>query len=293
MFKSKIRKQETPKILEDKYYETVFLVIVEKTVDALKGSSELLNRWAKFTETNVDILERALFKLKLSSYTRMKYFKMKALAYFGVTIKEIKDIYGITANYGRIPNSKLINTRTVCNEEEINEIRTLVDRLIYFFWTFKYIKFDDNGIVLKDYKEYNKQRICETYFRTSLFYFRQRYRKVFPDLTIKPLVNLAMLLNMNSQELDFLSSKINTINRASLGELRSLLYYAFDISIKDAKILLQHSQQAMNNMHRKYKDRLYNPITNEDEFEIIKRFFRNIYENTKYINCLKGVDKDE
>lgn len=290
MFKSKIRKQETPKILEDKYYELIFSIIVEKTS---KNSDELLHRWAVFTGTNLEILKRALLKLDLSSYKHMKYFKMRALAYFGVTIKEIKDIYGIKANYGRIPNSKLINTRTVCNEEEINEIRTLIDRLIYFFWSFKYIKFDDNGIVLKDYKEYNKQRICETYFRISLFYFRQRYRKVFTDLTIKPLVNLAMLLNMNPQDLEFLSSKINTTNRASLGEMRSLLYYAFGISIKDAKILLPHSQQAMNNMHKKYEDRLYSPITKEDEFEIIKRFFRNIYENTKYINYLKGVEKDE
>lgn len=290
MFKSKIRSQEIPKSLEDKYYEVVFLTIVEKTS---KNSKELLQRWAVFTGTNLEILERVLFKLKLSTYSNMKYLKMRALAYFGVTIKEMKDVYGITANYARIPKNKLINTRTVCNEEEISEIRTLVDRLIYLFWSFKYIKFDENGIVLKDYKEYNKQRICETYFRTSLFYFRQRYRKIFIDLSIKPLVNLAMLLNMNPQDLDFLSIKINTRNRASLGEMRSLLYYAFGVSVKDAKTLLQHSQQAMNSMHKKYESRLYNPITSEDEFEIIKRFFRNIYENTKYINCLKGVEKYE
>lgn len=290
MFKSKIREQEIPKVLEDKYYEVIFLTIVEKTS---KNDKDLLQRWARFTGTNLEILERVLFKLKLSTYSNMKYLKMRALAYFGVTVKEIKEVYGITANYARIPKNKLINTRTVCTAEEIAEIRLLIDRLIYFFWSFKYIKFDENGIVLKDYKEYNKQRICETYFRTSLFHFRQRYRKVFEDLTIKPLVMLAYLLNMNPQDLDFLSSKINTTNRASLGEIRSLLYYAFDVSIKDAKTLLQHSQQAMNVLHRKYENRLYNPITSEDEFEIIKHFFRSIYENTKYISCLKGVDKDE
>ena len=290
MFKSKIRKQEIPKVLEDKYYELIFSIIVEKTS---KNSKELLQRWAMFTGTNLELLERALLKLSLSSYKYMKYFKMRALAYFGVTVKDIKEVYDIAANYARIPNSKLINTRTICNEEEINEIRTLVDRLIYFFWSFKYIKFDDNGIVLKEYKDYNKQRICETYFYKSLFVFRKYYKRIFKDTNNKPLVKLGFFLNMNPQDLEWLFTKIKNEFRYNKGEMKSLLYYAFDIDIKDLKELLECTQPSLYYLHQKYEDRLYNPITSEDEFEIIKHFFRNIYENTKYINCLKGVDKNE
>lgn len=290
MFKSKIREQEVTKGTEDKFYETVFLIVAEKTAE---NTQELIKKWAEFAGTNEQLLQTAMIKLSLSRYSHMKYFKMRALAYFGVSIKDIKNVFGITANYSRMPTIRVFNEFTTCNDEELAEIRKTLDRLIYFLWTFKYVKFDENGIVLKDYKEYNKQRICETYFRTSLFYFRQRYKNIFDDVSSRPLVAMAKLLNMTSQELEFLTNKINMYNRANMGEMRSLLYYAFGISIKDAKILIPHTQQSMNALHRKYEDRTYRPILSENEFEVVKKFLRNIYENTKYINCLKGVDKNE
>ena len=294
MYKSKIRNQQVSKLTEDKFYETVFLIIVEKTVDTLKGSRELLSRWAEFTETDVDVLERALFKLKLSSYTRMKYFKMKALAYFGVSVKDIKRVFGYAANYARIPDTKGFYTFTVCNEEEIAEIRKLLDRLIYLLWLFKYVKFDENGIVLKEYKDYNKKRICELFMRTSLFYFRKRYQKVFPDSEIKSNVAIAKLLDMFPMEVDFVSKKINTFNNTiNLGEMRSLLYYAFGISIKDAKEMLPQVQSSLFYIHKKYEDRTYNSVLNDNEFDVVKKFLRNVYENTKYISYLKGVNRDE
>ena len=294
MFKSKIRNQQVSKTTEDKFYETVFLVVVEKTVSARRNTKALLHKWAEFTDTNEELLERALYKLKLSSYTRMKYFKMKALAYFGVTVKDIKNIFGYAANYARIPDTKGFYTFTVCNEEEIVEIRKLLDRLIYLLWLFKYVKFDENGIVLKEYKDYNKKRICELFMRTSLFYFRKRYQKVFPDSTIKSNVAIAKLLDMFPMEVDFVSKKINTFNNTiNLGEMRSLLYYAFGISIKDAKEMLQYKQPSLYYIHKKYEDRTYNSVLNDNEFDVVKKFLRNIYENTKYISYLKGVDKDE
>lgn len=290
MFKSKIREQEVSKLTEDKFYETVFLIIAEKTSENTK---DLITKWSKFAGTNEELLQTAMIKLQLSRYNRMKYFKMRALAYFGVPIKDIKKVFGITANYSRLPTIRVFSDFTTCSDEEIAEIRKTLDRLIYLLWAFKYVKFDEKGIVLKDYKEYNKKRICETYFRTSLFHFRQRYKKIFDDVSIKPLVAIAKLLNMNSQELEFLTNKINLYNRVNMGEVRSLLYYAFGISIKDAKILIPHTQQAMNAIHKKYEDRVYNPILNENEFEVVKKFLRNIYEHTKYISYLKGVDRDE
>lgn len=294
MFKSKIREQEVPRVIEDKYYETVFLIVVEKTVDTLKGSTELLTRWAEFTQTDLDLLERALFKLKLSSYTRMKYFKMKALAYFGVTVKDIKDIFGFSANYARIPNTRGLNTFTICSEEEINEIRKLMDRLIYLLWLFRYVKFDENGIVLKEYKEYNKKRICELFMRTSLFYFRKRYKNLFPDTTIKATAALAKFLNMFAMEVEFVSGKLNSHNhQINLGEMRSLLYYAFGVSIKDAKEMLQYKQPSLYYLHKKYEDKKYSPVLSEQEFDVVKKFLRNVYENTKYISYLKGVDRNE
>lgn len=294
MFKSKIRNQEVSKLTEDKFYETVFLVVVEKTVDTLKGSRELLSRWAEFTETDVDILERALFKLKLSSYTRMKYFKMKALAYFGTSVKDIKRVFGYSANYARIPDTKGLYTFTVCNEEELEEIRKLLDRLIYLLWLFKYVKFDENGIVLKEYKEYNKKRICELFMRTSLFYFRKRYQKIFPNSKVKSNVAIAKLLGMVPMEVDFVTNKLNSYsNRTNLGEMRSLLYYAFGISVKDAKEMLPQAQSSLFYIHQKYEDRKYNSVLNDTEFAVVKKFLRNVYENTKYISYLKGVDKYE
>ena len=290
MFKSKIRNQEVSKLMEDKFYEVAFLVVADKT----SKDRDLIKRWAEFAGTNSELLERALFKLKLSSYTRMKYFKMRALAYFGVTVKDIKNIFGYSANYARIPDTKGFNNFTVCNEEEVEEIRKTLDRLIYLLWFFKYVKFNENGIVLKLYKEYNKNRICELFFRTSLFYFKKRYQKIFNNDTSKPIVAISKFLNMQAVEVDFVNKKLHLYNnQMNLGEMRSLLYYAFGISIKDAKELLPQAQSSLHYIRDKYEDRKYSNVLNENEFDVVKRFLRNVYESTKYISYLKGVDRDE
>ena len=285
MYKSKFRKAEITKLMEDKYYEVLFLILCTK--------QNKLDLWAEFTNTNINLLNTALFKLKLSNYTRMKYFKMRALAYFGVTVQDIKNVFGYSANYNRIPEPKNFYSYTVCNEEEINEIRTLIDNLIYLLWFFRYVKFDENGIVLKEYKEYNKVRICELFVRTSLFYFDKRYRKVYANTTVKPVAKLCKLVDINATELMYINQKLHSYNLINLGEMRSLLYYAFGISVKDAKELLQYKQPSLYYIHQKYADKRYMSVLNEDEFYIIKKFLRNIYDNTKYICCLKGVDKNE
>lgn len=285
MFKSKIRQTEVPKVLEDKYYEVVFLILADR-------QPYNVEKWTSFTNTDTEIINRALFKLRLSNYNRMKYFKMRALAYFGATVKDIKEVFGITANYARIPSLRNPNTFAVCNEEEIIEIRNLLDRLINLLWLFRYVKFNQNGIVLKDYKEYNKNRICELFVRTVLFYFDKRYKKLFAD-THRPIIKLCEFLELNASELVFVNQKLHTYNLVNLGEMRSLLYYAFGISVKDAAELLQYKQPSLHYIHQKYADRLYRPVLNEDEFTIVKKFLRNAYENTKYISYLKGVDKDE
>lgn len=285
MYKSKFRKTDVPKSTEDKYYEVVFLILCSKC--------NYLNSWAELTNTNIEILERALFKLKLSNYNRMKYFKMRSLAYFGVTVQEIHDVYGFSANYNRIPEPKNLSTFVVCNEEEITEIRNIIDRLIYLCWFFRYVKFDENGIVLKDYKDYNKNRICELFVRTSLFYFSKRYKTLFPNSVEKPIVKLCKTININSSELVYVNQKLHSYSLINLGEMRSLLYYAFGISIKDAKELLQYKQPSLYYIRQKYADKRYMSVLNEDEFNIIKKFLRNIYESTKYISYLKGVDRNE
>ena len=285
MFKSKIRTTEIPKITEDKYYEVLFLILAEKQPNSIK-------KWAEFTNTNKELLERALFKLKLSNYYKMKYFKMRALAYFGVTVKDIKEVFGIAANYARIPSLRNPNAFAICNEEELIEIRNLIDRFVSLLWLFRYVKFDTNGIVLKDYKEYNKKRICELFVRTSLFYFDKRYKKIFKD-TQRPIIKLCEFLDVNATELSYINNKLHTYNLINLGEMRSLLYYAFGISLTDAKEMLQYKQPSLHYIHQKYEDRLYRPVLSENEFEVIKKFLRNVYENTKYICCLKGVDKNE
>lgn len=292
MYKSKIRNSETSKQVEDRYYEVAFLTIVTKTCTRIE-EDKLLQKWCELAHTDYDIVKRAVFKLKLSSYSRLKYLKMKALAYFGVTVKDIKKVFGISANYARIPESKGFYTSNICTEEEIAEVRKTLDRLIYLLWLFRYVKFDENGIVLKEYKDYNKNRICELYVRTTLFYFSKRYKKLFGDTTDRPTVALCKFLDINASELTFINQKLHTFNLVNLGEMRSLLYYAFGISLVDAKEMLQYKQPSLQYIHQKYADRLYNAVLTENEFTIIKKFLRNIYENTKYISYLKGVDKNE
>lgn len=290
MKRGKFRKIKVNTLLENRYYEVVFYTLLEKTAENVKlDKYELLEKWCAFTETDFNLLTRATFKLDFSSYAHLKYLRMKALAYFGVTIKQIKEVFNITANYARIPMTRANMSYNVCTEDEINEIRLLVDRIIYLLYLFKYIKFDENGIILSEYEDYNKQRICELFTRIVIFYYNKRFKTTFPDKLEKGTWALGRLLSFNMAEIEYVNSKSHQFNPINIGEIRSLLYYAFDITLEDAKELLPSTQQNLNYIHNKYKDKRYVPVLNKLEFEVVERFFNVIYNNTKYIGCLKGV----
>lgn len=290
MKRGKFRRNKVETILENRYYEVVFYTLLERTAESVKQDKfELLEKWCAYTETDFNILNRAAFKLGLSAYPHLKYLRMKALSYFGATIKQIKEMFNVTANYARVPMVKSNQPYNVTTEEEITEIKKIVDRLIELLYLFKYIKYDENCIVLKEYKDYNKQRVCELFIRIVLFYYNKRFKKLFPNRIEKATWALGKLLVFNMAEIDYINSKSRQYNNINIGEIRSLLYYAFDISLEDAKEIIPNTQQNLNYIHNKYKDKRYMPVLNKLEFEVVENFFKVIYDNTKYICCLKGV----
>lgn len=285
MRKSKIRSDNVTKNVVDKYYEVIFYTILEKTyinsIEILKN----LERWAEFAGADYELLKRAYLKLSIGSYGRSKMCVMKSLAYFGVTVVDMKEVFGLTPNY--VKGMRTSNYFPMCNSEEIQEIRKTIDNLLYLLGYFKYLEFEEGNIVLQDVLESNIPRACELYFRTVLFHFNKRYKKLFTESVDKPIAKLSKFTGSNCSELEYINNKLHRFCMMNSGEIKRLLYFAFRFNYEDTKELLEYTKVNMFYLNSKYKERTYYAILREDERDILMKFLRSIYKDTKYLLYLK------
>ena len=296
MFKSQIRDANLSQDTIDKYYQLVFITVVDLTEKTLPERIELIKRWCEFAHTDYEKIKHVYRKIHYSTYAQNKKAKMRALAYFGVSIKDVKEIFGISANYQKTANGKDIFTLSSCNAEEMTELRNTIDRLMYLLWFFRYLKFDDEGIVILESSEHSKQFICEMFFKTAIFYYSRRYKQLFPEaLEVRPLNPLCKFLDFSTLTANYVYSVLIKQNiYINVSDVRSLLYYSLGISIKDSKELLIYKQPAFHYRSTKTSNKKYGSVLNEQDYLAVEDFLKRLYKYTKYLCCLKGVkNKDE
>lgn len=292
MFKSKIRDAVISDITRDKYYQVVLSLVLDLTTPNKEEQAETLQKWCKLAHTDYEKLKYVPIKIRLSAYTVSKQLQMRALAYFGVTIKDTQEIFGIKANYKTTAKGKDDFRINNCTEEEMIEVRNTLDRLIHLLWFFRYLKYDENGMVVTDEYKNSRNFIAEMYFKTAIFYYSKRYKQLFPeDLEALPITPLCEFLGYSPLTTKYAYSLLVRHNIfICLGEVRSLLYYALGVSLKDATEMLKYKQPAFHYRRVNHKRKLYTNILVPEDYSIVNGFLKRLYERTKYISFLKGVN---
>lgn len=296
MLNSKLRNSKIPKTTEDLYYLLVLKLILERTAVDKTNEETTLKKWCRFTKTDFEIINRSLLKLSYTTQSMSKKVQMRALSYFGVTIAEIKDVFGITACYATSKKAKDNVVFQICTDEEMFEVRNLIDRLIYLLWLFKYIKYDENGLVVKEEHNYSRGFVAEMYMRTAVFYYKKRYKTLFPnEIEVNPVMPLSHLIGVDAWVVNYTLTLLHSYNiYINKGDVRSLLYYALDIQMCDTDELLKYKQPALHYRKVIRNGRPYSAILNEQDHIRVEKFLKATYDMTKYICCLKGVlNKDE